>query len=260
MSDATRLFSDHGIELEVDASAGGRVSRLRVRDLDLLVGRDDAPLAWGSYPMVPFAGRIAFGRFTFRGAEVSLPVNLPPHAAHGFGFTSEWRWIDDNAISVDFDAPWPFRGSAIQRFVVDDRSLTCSIEVRAVDAQPVMAGWHPWFRRELDDGATLELHVDPGQMYELDDMIPTGRLVEPPDRPWDNCFVDLAAPPLLRWSNGLRIEVTSSCSHWVVYDEPEHAICVEPQTGAPDEANREPLVLIGGDRLQHSMTLHWGSS
>ena len=258
MSDATREFSDDGVEVHVDASAGGRIARLLVGGLDLLVGPDIAPLAWGSYPMVPFAGRIALGRFRFRGAEVSLPTNLPPHAAHGYGFVAEWAWIDDDAISFDFAAPWPFRGSAIQRFAVGEHSLTCSIEVRAIDDQPVMVGWHPWIRRELDDGATLDLRVEPGRMYELDDMIPTGRLIEPPSRPWDNCFVDLAEPPVLRWSNGLQVEVTSSCSHWVVYDEPAHAICVEPQTAAPDEVNRDPLVVIGGDRLQHSMTLRWG--
>ena len=38
------------------------------------------PIRWGAYPMAPWAGRIRDGRFTFRGRDVRLPLNLPPHA------------------------------------------------------------------------------------------------------------------------------------------------------------------------------------
>lgn len=248
-----------GVEVHIDPRRGGRVARLVIDGLDVLVAECDEPLAWGSYPMVPFAGRVCDGRFRFLGVEHRLPRNLTPHAAHGYGFVSEWERIGDDTMSFDFAEPWPFRGSARQTFSLDPHQLTCTLEVRAVDTQPVMVGWHPWFRRELDEGSTLDLEIAPGRMYELDDAdIPTGRLVAPPQGPWDNCFVELASNPVLRWGNRLAIELSSSCDHWVIYDEPAHAICVEPQTGAPDELNREPLVVVESDRLVHSMTLRWG--
>ena len=31
--------------------------------------------------------------------------------------------------------------------------------------------------------------------------------------------------------------MTSTCDHVVLYDQPRHAICVEPQTGPPDALN-----------------------
>ena len=38
--------------------------------------------------------------------------------------------------------------------------------------------------------------------------------------------------------SGSRSRLTSTCDHWVVYTEPEHAICVEPQSGPPER--RQP--------------------
>lgn len=251
----------------VDPVAGGRVASCVVDGHEILVDRDAEALAWGAYPMVPFAGRIDAGRFRFAGRDIELPQTLGGHAIHGYGYASQWERLDDEAtapgvtspvVGFEFASPWPFEGSARQVFRLDDRSLTCVLEVRSRDDQPVSVGWHPWFRRTLTDGSELELAVEPERMYELDAMIPTGRLVPPTPRPWDNCFVELARDPLLRWGSTLAVTISSSCNHWVVYDEPDHAICVEPQSAAPDEVNRDPLVVVAGDRLVHSMTWTWG--
>ena len=250
------VLTDGDTELEVDLESGGRLARLAFEGHDVLVGRESDPFRWGSYPMVPFAGRIRRGRFEFRGVEHALPANLGPHAGHGYGFLGRWQQIDEATVEYQMAEPWPFEGSVRQSFDVAPGRVTVTMEVRAAEDQPVMLGWHPWFRRVLDDGAELELTVEPSLMYELDrEMIPTGRRVQPPPRPWDNCFVGLESPPLLRWGSTLAVEITSSCDHWVIFDEPEHAICVEPQTGAPDEFNRDPLVLVASDRIVHSMTV-----
>ncbi len=108
---------------------------------------------------------------------------------------------------------------------------------------PVMVGWHPWFRRYIGE-REAELLVAPTKMYALDDeAIPTGKVVDVPPGPWDNCFVGLAANPIVRWPNFGSVELSSTLDHWVIYDEPEHAICVEPQSGAPDEFNRQPRIV-----------------
>ena len=53
--------------------------------------------------------------------------------------------------------------------------------------------------------------------------------------------------------------VSSSCDHWVVYDQPEHATCVEPQSGPPDGFTLCPEVLAPGETLRHTMTIAWST-
>jgi aldose 1-epimerase len=44
----------------------------------------------------------------------------------------------------------------------------------------------------------------------------------------------------------------------VVYDKPEHATCVEPQSGPPDAVNLGvATVLEPGEMVQRSMTIAW---
>ena len=95
-------------------------------------------------------------------------------------------------------------------------------------------------------------------MYRLDaDGIPTGELVEPAPRPWDDCFVGLARPPVVRWPGALRLTVESTADHWVVYDHQVEGICIEPQTGPPDGPNLAPRVVVPGDPLRIEMTWRW---
>jgi aldose 1-epimerase len=83
-------------------------------------------------------------------------------------------------------------------------------------------------------------------MYRRDDdHIAVDELVAVPPPPWDDCFVN-HEPVVLR-IDGLDITITSACTHWVVYDEPPHATCVEPQTGPPDAVTIRPDVLEPGD-------------
>ena len=52
-------------------------------------GADD-PLAMASFPLVPYANRIAQGRFAFDGADHQLPRNFGdhPHSIHCLLYTS----------------------------------------------------------------------------------------------------------------------------------------------------------------------------
>ncbi|MEM9651536.1 MAG: aldose epimerase [Actinomycetota bacterium] len=248
--------------VSVSAAAGGRLASLIVDGHELLVtdGAGDG-LRWGSYPMVPWAGRIRDGRFRFDGREVSLPRNMPPHAIHGVGFTAAWEVIDEMTIRCPLDDPWPFGGVATQRFELDESGLTTIMRIEADEAMPVMAGWHPWFNRTLagpDDAVSARLEFGPARMYELDDVeIPTGRLVDQPDGPWDNCFTELPAHPRISWPGILDLEVSSSCDHWVIYDQPANALCVEPQTAAPDVFNRNPWTLDAGAELVVWYRIGW---
>ncbi len=248
----------------VDVERGGRLASLEVDGLQLLLAHPAAgSMQWGSYPMVPWAGRVRDGRFRFGGQTHQLPLNLPPHSAHGVGFTSAWTVVDDRTIELDLGPPWPFGGRATQRFDLDRDGLTITMTVEADVDMPAMIGWHPWFTRRLvrRDGATAEaeLAFGPGRMYELDEVaIPTGTLVDPPPGPWDNCFTDLVADPVIDWPGLLGLRLSSSCDHWVVYTEPVDALCVEPQSAAPDDFNRSPTVVPAGGQLEAWFRLDWG--
>ena len=224
----------------------------------MLVGPDEDPLAWGCYPMVPFAGRVRHGRFAFDGVDYELPINLDAHAIHGYGFTSEWTVSDEQTLTWELRSPWPFPGGVVQSFALFDDRLTLSMTLHAEARQPVTMGWHPWFRRDIGAGAPVRLDFQAARMYELDgESIPTGQLIDPPAGPWDNCFTDLSKGPKLRWGDALTLDLTSTADYWVIYDEPVDAICVEPQTGPPDAFNRSPAVIDAGESASIEMNLIW---
>jgi len=79
----------------------------------------------------------------------------------------------------------------------------------------------------------------------------------PPAGPWDDCCTDPAAPPRLRWPGALALALVSPTDHWVVYDEPAEAICVEPMTGPPDALNIAPRVVEPGHPLVLETRFAW---
>lgn len=246
------------IDVEVDPEAGGRIAQITADGVALLVGRDQVdahPLAWGAYPMVPWAGRIRAGRFEFRGETYELPRNHDGHAMHGVGFTVAWTVTAHTERRLDLrldlprDVTWPFGGTALQTFEVDDDALTCAMSVTADDrAFPVSFGWHPWFRKPQ----RLEFH--PTRMYRRDgDHITVDELIEVPGGPWDDCFVNEQSVTLR--IDGVDVTLESALTDWVVYDEPPGATCVEPQTGPPDAFNIRPVVVEPGASLTASFRL-----
>jgi len=243
---------------------GGRLASLRAGGVEVLVTSGPKPTRWGSFPMVPWCGRLRDGVLTFDGEEHSFPLTSPPHANHGFGHVQGWTEIGPGTIRTELGDPWPFGGHVVQRFTLADDRLTVEIEVHAADRpMPAMAGWHPWFARDLGVGgpAELVLALDGASIHEVDaEAIPTGRLVPVPDGPWDACFVGLGADPVIRWPGALELTLSSTFDHWVVFTEPEHALCVEPESGAPNEPNRSPRVVLPGQPLAGSMTLSWSVS
>jgi aldose 1-epimerase len=240
----------------LDPVQGGRISSIVAFGEERLVSPplgDPAPRpsSWGAFPMIPWAGRIQHGKFTFDGVDYEMPINHPPHAMHGIAYTSEWTALDANTMRLDLADPWRFGGHAIHHGSVEGNSATFRLEVHAADRpMPAMAGWHPWYRKPVD------LSFTAAKMYERDDEdIPTGQLVDPPPGPWDDTFTGLAGPPSLRWPDGVTATISSTCDHWVIFTQPDHALCVEPQTGPPNEFNMKPQVVAPGAPLIAEMTL-----
>ena len=258
-------FSGPGVDAVVDLVAGGRLASLRIDGRELLRISGASPIEWGSYPMAPYAGRIRDAAFAFGGRSHRLPQRLPPHAIHGTVLDRRWHLVGEGTISSELGPDWPFAGSVVQRFELGTDHLTCRLELHADEPMPASIGWHPWFLRNPIGGSgppvgSAELDLDAGAMYQRDaDGIATTRLVPPPPGPWDDCFTDLRRPPVLRWPGFLELTIESDCTAWVVYTEPEDALCVEPQTAPPDALNAAPAIVRPGQPLAAEMTWRWRS-
>ncbi len=252
----------------IDLEAGGRLASWNVYGLELLEQRNEGnhPFGWGSYVMAPFAGRIRGGRFSWEGEDYELPLNFfGQHAIHGTTTDTPWTHLSGGAewamIGTRLGAPWPFGGSVTHLMHLSAWSLTQTITIAAGNSDmPASLGWHPWFRRRLERGHGLEMDADTGAAQMLirdDEYIPSGKLVPVPPRPWDDCFVGMGDVSL-RWPGALRLDVEHDCSHVVLFD-PEHAICVEPQSGPPNGVNLDPAGarLAAGSVLEHTVTWRW---
>lgn len=269
-------LSNGDVSISLDPERGGRLSSLLVHGHELLVAREQLvaddpalPLLWGAYPMTPWAGRVRQAQFDFDGEQHQVRIDpgsgpISDHSIHGVGFVQPWDRVDEQTLSLQLDGHWPLGGSVTHQVQLAEDSLTLTLCVTAgARAMPAMVGWHPWFRRVLSPAAQpVRLCFEADSMYELDeDAIPTGRLVPVPDGPWDNCFVGVTSPITLTWPGQLRLTLSSDCEHWVVYDQPDHAICVEPQSAAPDVFNHAPNSLDQrlepGQSLTRSFTLSW---
>lgn len=274
--DVITLVAPDNSTCEVDARRGGRLAQISAAGQPLLidsgpaVDRDPASVNWGSYPMAPWAGRIRDGRFTFFGRDHQLPANIDGgHAMHGTVFSRSWT-VDDRStnivtLSTRLDQPgsdWPFPGTAHQVIELLAGQLRCDLSIEIdhhaqADGSPVVfpgeIGWHPWFVKPD------RLIFHPDAMYERDDVgLPTGRLVAPPTGPWDDCFVN-TAPVTLEYDRDHlpMITISSDCDHWVVYDMPEHATCVEPQSGPPDAFTVRPQLVTSTHPLRRTMNISW---
>ena len=254
--------------LIVDPEVGGRFASLEIDGHETLVTHGDGPIWWGCFPMAPFAGRIREGRLVFRGATHHLATNLPPHAIHGTVFGRPWQVVARGesrvVLSTDLGPGWPFPGRVTQSVRLAPGGLDAELTLEADTPMPAWLGWHPWFRRRIADSAVV-LDFEATRMYVRGpDGMPTGEVVHPTPGPWDDAFGGVGRPPRLTWPGVLRLEIASSASFWVVYDERDDALCVEPQTAPPDAVNlaaapeAEMPLAEPGRPVSVSMSWRWG--
>jgi len=247
-----------------DPADGGRLTSFTVGGRELLVQSGRDIFHWGSFVIAPWVGRLRNGTLNYHDEEHTFPLNSGPHAVHGTVTGRPWTATGDGAMKIELDKPWPWHGRVLQRATLREHSFEFTIEVQADEPMPAAVGWHPWFRRTLlePDGtasAEIELEVRPRKMYANDDTgLPSGELVDPIERPWDYCFIDLAAPPVVRWPGTLELTVQSNCSHWVFYDQEGSGICIEPWTAPPNSLNMpNPTIVAPGRPLNSTMVWTW---
>jgi aldose 1-epimerase len=252
-------LSAGNVEVVIDAEHGSRLSSVRFGETELLVQRNsDDSFSWGCYPMAPWAGRTRNGVFEHQGSSVQLPINSAPHAIHGLVHDAVWQVVNTSPSSatlrVEFDQRWPFAGWVEHHISVDSASVNLQLTVHAYDhdhndnhndkklSMPAQVGWHPWFVRPVQ----LEAEFKTMYVRDSDGIAVTKCVHQQHDLmhgQLDDCFTDTVTAPVLKFENGPTVRLESDCSHWVVYNEPSHAICVEPQSGPPNGLNSEPLVV-----------------
>ena len=243
---------------------GCRLTSLTLADTELM--RQWTPerraFQYGSFPMVPWVGRMGNGLLGFEGAEYHLPVNKPPHALHGMACFGPWETLSTTDTSAEFAfrliEPWPWSGVATQRFEITPEALVTTLTIETGQAPfPAAAGWHPWFAKWTgtpqevarspigDPSDELVIHFAADWQEEPgDDELPTGRRISPRVGPWDDAFgFDSTMSATLTWPHRVRLTMTSPAKSMVVFSTQPDAACVAPLSGPPNGINTHQRVV-----------------
>ena len=228
------------ISISIDLDQGARLASVQWQDLEFCVPDRGSTINWGWYAMAPWAGRVRDGALKDKnGNYYALPTNFtPPHAIHGFGLTEAWNEIGKGWFRMEL--PEPYGGAAVeQQFEILGDAIRWTLEYEANGCElPFWLGMHPWFPTELVRGGELELSFNPQKMFKRDsEGIPTGELITPTRGPWDDCFTEVRGMPQLIYPGAAIVTLESDAPYWVVYNEEQEVIAIEPQTAPPDAAN-----------------------
>ena len=239
----------------VDPDQGGRLASLVVAGHQRLIDRADPgaqlpPVSWGSFPMIPWVGRMRRGELDIGGAIHRLPPNFGAHAIHGLAFHVPWevatsteRLVELRRRLGDGDG-WPVGAWLGQTIELSEDAISFRIEVTADAPMPIAVGWHPWFRRRLGSPIVVSVPAD-AVLETSDDMIPTGAIIpvagptdlrrpaDLGDRALDHAYVGVSGPSRIAWPD-LELTIEAAPLGSIVVHSTPRAVCVEPQTAWPD--------------------------
>jgi aldose 1-epimerase len=215
------------------------------------------PYGSHSFVMAPWAGRVRDATARWAGRTLPLPVGDAPHAMHGLVHDRPWTLVDATPTTVttriEIDAEEWFA----------PLHLTQTVEVRAGAVQlrlvaaapdgpaPATVGWHPWFRRDVDGRSATVTLPDAALLQRDAAGIATDVRVPLPEGPLDDALVDLAGPVVVRYPDLVDVAVVSDAPVTVVFTGHPRGVCVEPQSGPPDEVNHPAArVVMSGRPLE----------
>lgn len=268
-----------GWELELQPALGGSVAAFRRHGADIFrpaAAGADHPLLTACFPLVPYANRIADGRFSVGGEAYALPRNVQgqDHPLHGVGWLTAWtvETADGRHATLGHrhygDEHWPWAYAAEQRFALDDDGLRITLSVTNRDARPmpVSLGLHPYFAKARVDRLQFTAEgvwlVDAG-------LLPTERAPadglgdwaggDTVDRPAliDNSYAGWAGEAIIARDDGdLRLTGEGTPFLHLFVPPGQDFFCVEPVTAMPDALNRTPPVMLApGEVCAISMTV-----
>lgn len=242
-------------------TAGGEAVLRPVRDARLAAQNGQAVAA---YPLIPFANRVAWGRFSWAGQEYTLARNFGdhPHPLHGNAWMRPWAVVasgaDHASLTLAHDPQrdgathWPFAYGAWQDFTLSPSGLDLRIGLRntAAAAWPAGLGLHPYVARASE--TRLGFDADTVWLNGADSL-PVSR--EAVSHAWDftggraldgtvidNCYAGWGGNASITWPGRgatLRLETSAPFDHLQIYT-PAGAdyLGLEPVSNMPDAINR----------------------
>ena len=266
MSDVVALEAP-GLSVVIDLARGGRAVSWVVDGLEILGTRSSEPVAYGMYPMAPWAGRVRGNVLAFGGADHPLAPTHEEWALHGTVLSAQCRLVsretsdegESATIVCDLGPDWPWIGRLVARWEVRSSVVTTSLTIETDGAEfPAVIGWHPWFKRRIGPGEPAHWSLpDPLIAERLEAFRLSGALVavDLGSRGFDDTFFVESRAAAIEWPGRLRIDITSSHPWFVVFDELADFICIEPQSGPPNGINDSPLAPVTVVGPGQSLTL-----
>ena len=220
-----------------------------------------APLSTGSFPLAPYANRIAHGRLIWDGTDITLPATpgFEPHALHGIGWRRPWTVEQQTGHAIRLtlawepSPEWPWAWTATHDITLDDQGVTMGLTItnHSHRAMPAGLGFHPYFATE--PGTILTLPA-PRVWLNGADEIPTHLAEASAVHDWtqgapvasapfvDNAYADWAGVARLTHATHVVKITASPNARWAQVYAPQGAdfVCVEPVTHRPD-AHNAPL-------------------
>ena len=238
------------------------------------------------FPLVPYANRIAEGRFLWDGRAHRLAENFPAslHPLHGVGWRRPWQVISADERSCVLrlehrprdgeDSDWPFAFDAEQNISLGIGGLRVELSVINIDqsAAPLGLGLHPLFPRR---GSERLIFNAAGAWRNGVDMLPSSRVS---GGLWEHAAGQSIDAQVLDndffgWNGTARIETESSdairitaspifSSLRVFTPADKDFFAVEPMSHATDAINRGGAAALlrvqPGARLSGTMTIELG--
>jgi hypothetical protein len=221
------------LTVEIDPDDGGRLNSVTWLGMQLAAGRISDSWNWGWFPTSPCIDHKQVER-------------------HGFSVRQPWELVSADTSHCLLRSPTLAQcdgGEVIQRVEVGDGVMHWSVTFQGGNSpQHVWLGLQPWFRRRLSRGEPGEIGFTAETMMAVDEAgLLTGSEVAPRVRPWDHTFRIPRRTASIRWPGALRLSVESATPWWVIVDEDEKGLSIQPHS-APPEAERlgmAPLVEPG---------------
>jgi aldose 1-epimerase len=269
----------HGWELDLLPALGGAIGALRYQGHDVLrpaPATANSPLDTACFPLLPYANRIAHGRFGFAGREHRLPLNFGdhPHSLHGVGWQTAWNLTalaPDMAVLTHAHAggvAWPWAYRAEQRFTLAPAEVRVEVSLTNTggETMPAGLGLHPYFLRD----AATRLSFVASELWLADDtMLPTEAVAPERYGDWtsgpavegdgliDNAYAGWPGTARIEQSWG-AVEMAATNAPVLHLYRPPAAdfFCVEPVGHLPDAINRDGMALLAsGMTCTLAMTL-----
>lgn len=258
---------------------GGAITALRRQGEDVLrpapAGATE-PFLLASFAMVPYANRIAHGRFAADGTHYALAPNHDgqDHPLHGVSWLHPWNVEASDVASATLvhrhaaDATWPWSYRAEQHFALSGDGLSIALTLISEDDRPMPAslGFHPYF--PVSEGMALRFDADavwlrdeqclPSTLAAADSFGNWGRGGPVRGAPFiDNSYVGWTGTARITRADGDLLLVGENTPVLHLYTPPgEPFFCVEPATSMPDAFNRStPILLEPGQQYRIGMAI-----